>query len=98
MAKGKEIHGYAIRNGLDSDMLVGSALVDIHSGLVNEGMELFYKMKDVYGVERSPDHYACVVDLLGRSGRLEEAYELIKTMEPGSRKAGPVAFGTRQMM
>ena len=32
------------------------------------------------GFEVSKEHYACVVDILCRSGRMEEAYELVKQM------------------
>lgn len=55
-----------------------------HSGLVEEGWELFHSMK-YYGIEARHQHYACVVDLLGRSGHLNEAYDFITTMpiEPG---------------
>ncbi|KAK6918929.1 Pentatricopeptide repeat [Dillenia turbinata] len=55
-----------------------------HSGLVDEGRFYFYRMKD-YGIEPRHQHYACVVDLLGRSGHLEEAYDFIMDMpmEPG---------------
>lgn len=152
LAKGKEIHAYAMRHLLASDVAVGSALVDMyakcgclnlarrvfdqmpiknvitwnvlimaygmhgrgeeafqlfknmsegdksdglrpnlvtfiaifaacsHSGIVDEGLHLFHRMKEDHGVEPASDHYAAVVDLLGRAGQLEEAYELIKTM------------------
>ncbi|WOL09647.1 hypothetical protein Cni_G18400 [Canna indica] len=157
LGKGKEIHGYAIRNALDSDVAVGSALVDMyakcgclglaravfdrmpkrnvvtwnvlimaygmhgqgadamelfelmlargevkpsavtfiaalaacsHSGMVGRGMELFHRMREDCGVEPNADHYACAVDLLGRAGKLDEAYSLISTMDAGSDKAG----------
>ena len=39
-----------------------------HSGLINEGLTLFYRMKNDHGIEPTSDHYACVVDLLGRAG------------------------------
>ncbi|KAG6670938.1 hypothetical protein I3843_Q026800 [Carya illinoinensis] len=51
-----------------------------HSGMVSEGLNLFHRMKEDYGVEPAPDHYPCVVDLLGRAGQLEDAYEFIKMM------------------
>ncbi|KAJ4958129.1 hypothetical protein NE237_025240 [Protea cynaroides] len=52
-----------------------------HAGLVEQGRNLFGSMQGIYGITPSADHYACMVDLLGRSGHLEEAYELVKTME-----------------
>ncbi|KAM7263758.1 hypothetical protein ACFE04_001441 [Oxalis oulophora] len=155
LAKGNEIHAYAIKNKLSSDIGVGSALVDMyaksgclnlskrvfdqmpsknvitwnvmimaygmhgkgkealeffkqmvnevkptavtfiavfvacsHSGLVDEGMNFFNRMKDDYGVEPNPDHYACVVDLLGRAGQVTEAFKLIKKMPANFDKVG----------
>ncbi|GAB2232108.1 hypothetical protein Drorol1_Dr00011131 [Drosera rotundifolia] len=52
-----------------------------HSGLVDEGRMILNSMKDEYGIEPSTEHYACLVDLLGRCGHIEEAYELIKNSE-----------------
>jgi pentatricopeptide repeat protein len=37
-------------------------------------------MKVVYGIEPTIEHYGCMVDLLGRGGKLLEAEELIKRM------------------
>ncbi|KAL6139116.1 hypothetical protein ACLB2K_064393 [Fragaria x ananassa] len=56
-----------------------------HSGLVHEGWELFHRMRD-YRIEPGNHHYSCVVDLLGRAGQLEQAYDFIKKMpiEPGT--------------
>ncbi|GJY47222.1 pentatricopeptide repeat-containing protein [Tanacetum coccineum] len=51
-----------------------------HTGLVKEGQDFFKKMKPVYGITPGVKHYACMVDMLGRAGHLEEAIELIKTM------------------
>ncbi|KAK9991010.1 hypothetical protein SO802_025995 [Lithocarpus litseifolius] len=51
-----------------------------HAGLVEQGRQLFATMEKCFGVARSADHYACMVDLLGRAGRLEDALELIETM------------------
>uniref|UniRef100_A0A2N9GLW5 DYW domain-containing protein n=1 Tax=Fagus sylvatica TaxID=28930 RepID=A0A2N9GLW5_FAGSY len=50
------------------------------AGLVDEGMRLFHIMQNCYGVTPTLEHYACVVDLLGRSGHLQEAEEFIKAM------------------
>lgn len=161
LAKGREIHAYAIRHLLASDVAVGSALVDMyakcgcsdiaravfeempmrnvitwnvlimaygmhgrgrealelfenmvkegmrnkearptevtfiavfaacsHSKMVTEGLDLFHRMKKDYGVEPLADHYACIVDLLGRAGKVEEAYQLINTMPLDFDKTG----------
>ncbi|KAH7571905.1 hypothetical protein JRO89_XS04G0164900 [Xanthoceras sorbifolium] len=51
-----------------------------HAGLVEEGLGLFDKMKSKWGLEPHIQHYGCIVDLLGRAGRLNEAYEFIMGM------------------
>ncbi|KAG2376825.1 hypothetical protein LR48_Vigan06g106700 [Vigna angularis] len=48
-----------------------------HNGLVEEGYDHFYSMIHEYGIVPSIKHYGCMVDLLGRAGRLEEAYKFI---------------------
>ncbi|KAK7401404.1 hypothetical protein VNO78_12847 [Psophocarpus tetragonolobus] len=56
-----------------------------HSGLVEEGLYYFESMKENYGLEPAMDHYGAMVDLLGRAGRLEDAWKFIQEMpvEPG---------------
>ncbi|XP_074319785.1 pentatricopeptide repeat-containing protein At5g59600-like [Silene latifolia] len=51
-----------------------------HGGLVEKGMEIFRSMKEKYKVEAGKEHYGCVVDLLCRAGKVEEAHEIIKRM------------------
>ncbi|KAK4482298.1 hypothetical protein RD792_009451 [Penstemon davidsonii] len=52
-----------------------------HSALVEEGKRFFNIMQHKYGLEPWPEHYASLVDLLGRANYLEEAYELVKSMK-----------------
>lgn len=59
-----------------------------HSGLVDEGRKLFGEMKHRHRLEPTADHYACLVDLLGRSGQLDEAHQLIASMPPELNKIG----------
>ncbi|KAI3452257.1 hypothetical protein Pfo_008922 [Paulownia fortunei] len=49
-----------------------------HNGLVEEGLYAFSSMEKEYGIIPSEEHYGCMVDLLGRAGRLEEAYNILK--------------------
>ncbi|BAT95859.1 hypothetical protein VIGAN_08267800 [Vigna angularis var. angularis] len=51
-----------------------------HNGLVDDGKRLFESMLSVHGVIPHTQHYGCMVDLLGRAGRLDEAYCLIQNM------------------
>ncbi|CAM6086768.1 unnamed protein product [Calypogeia fissa] len=51
-----------------------------HAGLFYEGRRLFLAMKQNYGIEPDIVHYTCMVDLIGRSGNLEEAKLFIGDM------------------
>ncbi|XP_031473859.1 pentatricopeptide repeat-containing protein At3g21470-like [Nymphaea colorata] len=51
-----------------------------HAGYVQEGMELFASMHKNHKITAGIEHYGCMVDLLGRAGLLEEAYEFINSM------------------
>ncbi|KAK7323901.1 hypothetical protein VNO77_27403 [Canavalia gladiata] len=51
-----------------------------HAGLADEALWYFGKMREGYHVEANSDHYSCLVDVLSRGGRLQEAYEVIKGM------------------
>lgn len=50
-----------------------------HGGLVDKGRECFSSMIKDYGVQPRGKHYAVMVDLLGRAGRIEEAYKFVQT-------------------
>ncbi|GAA0153884.1 hypothetical protein LIER_12015 [Lithospermum erythrorhizon] len=149
LSRGKEIHGYAVVKGIDSEVFVRSALIDMYAkcGLIcqaealfsqmsdrntptwnsmifgyanhgygKEAIELFHQMlkeaegnldhltftaaltacshggmvqlgHDIfnmmprYRIQLRQEHYACMVDLLGRAGKLAEAYDMIQTMQ-----------------
>ncbi|XP_030546287.1 putative pentatricopeptide repeat-containing protein At1g03510 [Rhodamnia argentea] len=51
-----------------------------HAGLADEALGYFARMQKLYGLEASSDHYSCLVDVLSRSGRLHDAYEILKDM------------------
>ncbi|EOX97561.1 hypothetical protein QUC31_015627 [Theobroma cacao] len=51
-----------------------------HAGLVDEGRAYFKSMVNEYGIEPRVEHYASLVDNVGRHGQLEEAMDLIKSM------------------
>ena len=51
-----------------------------HSRLIDEGIRYFRDMSKDYGVTPGAEHYACMVDLLGRAGRFGEALKLINDM------------------
>ncbi|XP_019098322.1 PREDICTED: pentatricopeptide repeat-containing protein DOT4, chloroplastic-like [Camelina sativa] len=146
--KGREIHGYIMRNGYFSDRHVANSLVDMyakcgalllarmlfddiaskdlvswtvmiagygmhgfgkeaialfnqmrqagiepdeisfvsllyacsHSGLVDEGWRFFNIMRHECKIEPTVEHYACIVDMLARTGNLSKAYRFIENM------------------
>ncbi|CAN0903157.1 Pentatricopeptide repeat-containing protein At3g49170, chloroplastic [Linum grandiflorum] len=51
-----------------------------HAGLVSEGCQHFESMKSKHGIVPRMEHYACIVDLFGRAGRLTEAMYFIDAM------------------
>eukprot|EP01018_Ginkgo_biloba_P032089 Gb_22773 [translate_table: standard] len=51
-----------------------------HAGLVHEGWQYFNCMSQCYNVTPAMEHYGCMIDLLGRSGHLDEAHDLIQKM------------------
>ncbi|KAE8010412.1 hypothetical protein FH972_006783 [Carpinus fangiana] len=57
-----------------------------HTGKVEEGQSYFNMMKEKFSIEPEAEHYSCMIDLLGRAGKLSEAERLIETMpfSPGS--------------
>lgn len=71
-----------IKTGIRPDKTVFVSVLSAcsHSGMTDKGLEYFSTMKSKYGLEPGPEHYTCIVDLLGRAGQLEEAKDLIKSM------------------
>ncbi|KAK6126984.1 hypothetical protein DH2020_039273 [Rehmannia glutinosa] len=61
-----------------------------HAGLVEEGERIFHSMVFDHGFEPNSEHYACMVDILGRAGKLEDALEFINKMPI---KPGPAEWG-----
>ncbi|RAL46397.1 hypothetical protein DM860_015390 [Cuscuta australis] len=51
-----------------------------HSGLVQEGRMIFDRMSKQFRISPNLHHYGCMVDLMGRAGLLNEAYEFVKSM------------------
>ncbi|KAH6814243.1 Tetratricopeptide repeat superfamily protein [Perilla frutescens var. frutescens] len=62
-----------------------------HSGLVDEGKLVFESMVKEHGIYPSVEHYACIVDLLGRANRLDEAAKIIADMRD---EPGPMVWGS----
>lgn len=71
-----------IREGTSPDRITLAAvlLACNYGNLVDEGIKILSSMEKEFGVEPGEEHYAYVVDLLSRAGRLREAIDIIETM------------------
>ncbi|KAL9674000.1 hypothetical protein QQ045_030264 [Rhodiola kirilowii] len=83
--KGKEsLHLYEkmIMSGLKPDYItfVGLLFACSHVGLVEKARGYFESMDAVYGIKPGAQHLACMIHLLGKSGKLDEAEELLSQM------------------
>eukprot|EP01018_Ginkgo_biloba_P019747 Gb_26049 [translate_table: standard] len=68
-----------------------------HAGLVDKGWQYFGCMNQDYCIPPRMEHYACMVDLLGRAGRLDDAQDFIEKMplEPGASVWGALLAACR---
>lgn len=76
---------------------VGVLCACVHGGLVSEGNEYFKKRMKEYGVSPTIQHYGCIVDLYSRAGRIEDAWNVVKSMpmEPDVMIWGALLNGAR---
>jgi pentatricopeptide repeat protein len=51
-----------------------------HIGHAEKGWHYFHAMMSGYGLDPQLEHYTCMVDILGRSGEVNEALKLIREM------------------
>ncbi|KAF3782209.1 Pentatricopeptide repeat-containing protein [Nymphaea thermarum] len=82
----------------DAITLLGILSSCRHAGLVDEGWNYFHLMVDEYGIKAELDHYACIVDLLGRAGRIDDAHDFIcdMPMKPNAIIWGSLLSACRQ--
>ncbi|KAK2971827.1 hypothetical protein RJ640_005953 [Escallonia rubra] len=52
-----------------------------HAGLVDEALKYFEMMKKEYKIKPVMDHFACLIDMFVRLGKLDEAFEFVKKMD-----------------
>ncbi|XP_024530846.1 uncharacterized protein LOC9631733 [Selaginella moellendorffii] len=62
------------------EVTLASALLACGGRRVEEGRRIFDALGRVYPVSASAEHYGCMVEVLGRAGKLEEAEGLIQGM------------------
>ncbi|GMH19547.1 hypothetical protein Nepgr_021388 [Nepenthes gracilis] len=51
-----------------------------HAGLIDEGKYIFESMEKDYSMKPKMEHYSCMVDLLGRFGSIQMAWEFVMGM------------------
>ncbi|XP_057726291.1 pentatricopeptide repeat-containing protein At3g12770 isoform X1 [Arachis stenosperma] len=71
-----------LKQGIKPDMItvVGVLSACSKSGLVDEGIDIFNSLMTKHEMQPTIEICACVVDMLGRSGRLDQALNFIKEM------------------
>jgi pentatricopeptide repeat protein len=92
MLNGYAIHGHGqeaiahfeqmCEEGVELDNIALVCLLSAcsHAGLVDEGLCYFNSMGSIYSISPTVEHYACMVDLLGRAGYLQEAEGFISML------------------
>ncbi|PKA53644.1 Pentatricopeptide repeat-containing protein [Apostasia shenzhenica] len=94
-----ELYERMINEGIYPDKLTFLTILTAcnHAGLVDEGLQYFRSMEQDYGISPGEDHYARLIDILGRAGRIEEAENVIRSMpfEAGSSIWESVLAGCR---
>lgn len=82
--KARETFHEMIKVGTKPDHVTFVSLLSAcsHGGLVDEGLAYFASMTKEFGVPAGIEHCVCIIDLLGRSGRLSEAKKFIDEEMP----------------
>ncbi|RZC92505.1 hypothetical protein C5167_041848 [Papaver somniferum] len=71
--------------GIDPDNItfVGVLTACSHTGLVEDGLRFWDEMVNDYKIKPEAGHFACMVDMLARAARLDEAHEMVMSMPEG---------------
>ncbi|KAI9085024.1 hypothetical protein K1719_033016 [Acacia pycnantha] len=75
----------------DSITIVALLIACNHAGLVDKGKFYFNSMKEKYGIIPNVEHFSCLIDMLGRAGRLSEAEDYLKKFH---RWNDPIVLGS----
>jgi pentatricopeptide repeat protein len=81
----------------DEVTFIGVLTACTHAGLVDQGREFFLSMIETYNIAPNVVHYGCIIDLLGRAGKITEALETIDQMpmKPNSTILGTLLAACR---
>nr|XP_004250548.1 pentatricopeptide repeat-containing protein At3g14330 [Solanum lycopersicum] len=82
MGETMKLFNEMVSSGVRPDGVTFIALLSgcSHAGLADLGEELFESMTGDFGIRPSLEHYACLVDILGRAGKIKEALQVVEKM------------------
>jgi pentatricopeptide repeat protein len=74
------------RDGIAPDKVTFVALLSScsHAGLIDKGLYFYDSMLKDYNISPDKEHYSCVVDLYSRSGKLDDAWKFISSLQEGA--------------
>ncbi|XP_008788534.2 pentatricopeptide repeat-containing protein At1g31920 [Phoenix dactylifera] len=74
-----------LKEGIEPDeaIYVGVLSACSHAGLLEDGFWCFDQMRLEHRIIPNAQHYGCMVDLISQAGKLNEAYEMIRSMPMG---------------
>lgn len=75
----------------DKVTFVSLLSVCAHLGLVEEGERLLSSMREKYEISPIMEHYACIVNMYGKAGLIDKAYDVI--VNKMEFEAGPTVWG-----
>ncbi|QHN86736.1 hypothetical protein HN51_041043 [Arachis hypogaea] len=80
--KALTLYDSMLRSGIEPDAVTFVAILSAcsYTGLVDEGLQIYESMEEVHKIKPSIEHYCCVADMLGRVGRVVEAYEFVNEL------------------
>lgn len=111
MISGYALHGCAVQalglfehlkqEGVEPDNITFTTVLAscCHTGLVNEGLNVFHEMVSVYNVKPSMQHYGCLATLLSRCGNVYEALRVVQNMpfDPDGHALGSLLAACREL-
>nr|GLL45206.1 pentatricopeptide repeat-containing protein At5g55740, chloroplastic [Ipomoea trifida] len=111
MISGYALHGRAVQalglfehlkqEGVEPDNITFTTVLAscCHTGLVNEGLNVFREMVSVYNVKPSMQHYGCLATLLSRCGNVYEALHVVQKMpfDPDGHALGSLLAACREL-
>lgn len=70
------------KSGIEPDAITFVAILSAcsYAGMVDKGIKVFKSMETDFKIRPSIQHHCCVVDMMGRVGRVVEAYEFVKQL------------------